>query len=257
MFLRHLFEAPIGHLSVHDMDAPGSFPDRDRKLLQSPRHIEKIRQKFAGTRQVFDLYFVNQKGTQYVRTLEPEDGMSDPIQAFTDDFFDILKKWNGIATPEIVKQLAGLDVHPNPDGISVVFLSNANEENTIAMTPWIIAHRFAHAITEGQLTDPTRSYSNKLPTAETVLVRTPSVTLTAQEVATMRSVRSGMLLDGEFDEELIAQYLMQGKVTFRLPANVPDPQRSLRRRLARAEDDVNGVIAHLLRLCVGKILISV
>jgi hypothetical protein len=35
MLCHELFEAPIGDLEVHHMDKPGTFPDADRKLLQT------------------------------------------------------------------------------------------------------------------------------------------------------------------------------------------------------------------------------
>lgn len=223
-----LIEAPIGNLEVHKMDEPGTFPDADRKLLTNPAHIQKIRKKFEKTPYLFNLYFVNKPSENlYVN----KDGK------FTDTFQTDLENYNGFSNiKDEVKELTGLDVVPDPSAITVVFVSNANSINSVNMTPWMVAHRIGHAMSDAFYGD-WNAVLKKLN----------------KEFLTMRSARQDQLNDGDGPVELVAQYLMQGKITIK----IPDDYEIIRDKIEGIRDAANNLIKNGLDKCVGRILISI
>lgn len=257
-----LCEAPIGDLEVHGMDAPGTFPDADRRLLRNPDHLQKIRRRFANTDVDFNLYFVNQPDKTYVVGNDPARSRD-----FSATWFKDRAAYSGYTDTTTIKTVTGLTVLPDPARITMVLLSNANTENTISMTPWIIAHRFGHVLTDfpKNLPNGLGAALARLPTRDTSIVefeyRTGTLeTLRVGQVLTMRSARTGLLTAGDEVEELIAQYLMQGMIVFK----VPDALRAKMKDPARVDVAVNQVarqtdrlLAGILDGCVGEMFLLV
>lgn len=256
MRYRELTEAPIGDLSVHNMDEPGSFPEVDRKLMQSPRHIERIHQRFANVPYTFNLYFVNRPNVEYTRDLAPEDDFTRSQQsaAFTDQWNADVDTISGVRTPEFISDVLGVPIRHDSSAITVVYVSNANEDNTIPLTPWIIAHRFGHAMTDNPEATPPeiRQAIRALPDRGDEIVGS----FPLQGLMTMRSARSATLAYADVHEELIAQYLMQGDILLRFPPHsTPTDQEiaTLRWTGIRIRD----IIERLMDLCVGRVFVAV
>jgi hypothetical protein len=260
--LPKIVEAPVGNLEVHNMDQPGTFPNADRRLLTNPAHIKKIRQRFEKVPFLFDLYFINQPGKEYTRSLYPEDGQAlddRRLHAFTDEWYEDDSNYIGETTPEFVKMKWGLDIKPS-EAISVIYLSNANEEDSVSMTPWIIAHRFAHAITDADKRnrDMYRMVMQSIPDSYHVL---PELPISLAKLMTQRSARvsNGML--PEYREELIAQYIIMGGVKLALPAHFSTlyPNIDYQKATQRVKQFANSIsvkIDRIMDYCVGKIFIS-
>ena len=163
-------------------------------------------------------------------------------------------RYGGEAEPEKVKALTGIDIDPSPDAITVVFLSNANAEDTINMTPWIVAHRLGHALLDN---------TNGLPIPSWEDSATASVPLALWRTLTMRSARQGKVQEGEEQAEMIAQFIITGGVKLRVPEYAisvrlltPEEHQIAVRELAETERDINQAIADYLKVRVGHMFVA-
>lgn len=124
-----LDEAPIDvYQTIGDFSKGSSFTHKpDRMLITHPVAIQRVKNFFKNITEEIDFYFVNTKyARKYMELPRPVD----------DDFiFNDLK-----ITPD---QLVNGKI--NKDHITVFFTNNKGDERA-PMTPWIIAHRFAHVV---------------------------------------------------------------------------------------------------------------
>ena len=124
-----LQEAPIGdYKPIGNFDKSHSFRDkRDRTLITNPRSVECLKDKFNNTTHDFNMFFVNLPGA----------GRHAEV--------GILKGGIGEVERRLGKQVADEVSRSNlEDAINVIFTNNNGAEKMV-MTPWIIAHRIAHA----------------------------------------------------------------------------------------------------------------
>lgn len=126
-----LYEAPIGDWETiglwGDKDRNSRFRDPvDRRLVQSPKVQATARRRFGHTEAVLNLYFVNHPEAQQWT----EVGLLTPA-------------WVAKNMPETWKVLS--QKPQDPEAINVLFTNNKGSPRDM-MTPWIMAHRMAHAI---------------------------------------------------------------------------------------------------------------
>lgn len=122
-------EAPIGdYKTIGDFSKSYSFRDkRDRTLATEPKIVERTKKKFGNTPYTLNFYMVNTKNAKNV----PSD--------------------YGLATYEWVQRVLGDEVanemkeYASNDAINVIFTGNSAGEKVV-LTPWILAHRMAHAL---------------------------------------------------------------------------------------------------------------
>lgn len=262
-------EAPIGTLDVSDMDRPGSFSDADRKLLSNPAHIEKIKKRFDFNTHDFDLYFINQIGVTYAEPnpyQDPDDSTKRPFRS-TQRYFDDVEEETGTISPQVAKSKFGI-VKLDPGAITVIFLSNTNEDNPIPMTPWMVAHRFAHVITDNvrlppELSNVMSSERTRLPDAfSNPLLKEFGIKVSVLAMMTSRSARRGILQSGEMREEMISQYLtVKGGVSLALPANVEIPdgvdRNLVNQRIEQLARQCNVRLDKIMDECIGHVFVSV
>jgi hypothetical protein len=213
---------PIG-----DFKKPGPFRAVDRRLVPHPTNQLKTAKFFENTPYDFRLFFSNIPGTgKYSET--------GPVDSAT------LQQMFGA---EYAAQIA----QDSEDAITVVFVGNSGADK-VMMTPWIMAHRFGHAIQAGSRGRGTWSvwleaekhFFNSVNSmleecygkVDNNLYRNSNATmkgnLTAEynalfnAIGTQRSSRTGQIKRPyEFLYELFAQYLKHGRVTLNpLPANL-------------------------------------
>lgn len=194
-------------------------------ILTSPVGVQKITQKWSKLPQQFNAWMLKGPGASKYREV-------------------------GEVSPEFITKNLNLKIVPNPQkpdeinidphAINVIYTQNVGDEK-VPMNYWTIAHRFGHAIKNNQVfkhlsvelekdikilmqnvfnRQPTKSmygytYDNK------------SMKMLAQfasALGTMGSARKGVLRNFyEFSYELLAQYMLTGKVKFnRLPFKVLD-----------------------------------
>ena len=210
-----------------DFNKPGPFKGVDKRLVPHPTNQLKTARFFERTPYDFRLFFSNIPGTgKYSET--------GPVNA------------------QQLQKMFGEQAHPiiegSEDAITVVFVGNSGDSK-VMMTPWIMAHRFGHAIQSGMRksggwstwAEAEKHFFNTVNTmfeeyygkaAKDQYGRparsgissnlTPEYNALFNAIGTQRSSRSGEIKRPyEFMYEIFAQYLGTGNVTFNpLPGNL-------------------------------------
>jgi hypothetical protein len=208
-----------------DFTKPGPFQGPDKKLVPHPKNIEKATKFFEKTPYDFRLFFSNMPGTGKYSE-------------------------HGPMTPEEIKKVFGPQadaiLQDSEDAITVVFVGNKGDRK-VMLTPWMMAHRFGHAIQAGvrknggwsawgeaekhfftTINSTLEEYYGKIKsqtpgvTSKVNYNLTPEYNALFNAIGTQRSSRSGEIRRPyEFLYELFAQYLGTGKVTLNpLPSNL-------------------------------------
>lgn len=266
----------------------GNWEDKDKRyrwdkpsigLLTNPVGVQKIVQKWSRLPQQFNAWMLKGPGA----SKHVEIGEVSPTY-----LMDNLKL-------KIVPNPTQLDeINIDPNAINVIYTQNVGTEKG-PMNYWTIAHRFGHTVRRKNQTWDyfTRELEKDiLNLMQSVFGRQPSkedmygqyynakgqqfLKQFANALGTMGSARKGQVRDfGEFPHELLAQYIITGKITFnRLPFKIVDryawgkPQH-IRPQWALKQDDFeqwNEFIVHMeekyqqlleeiLESSVGKIFI--
>jgi len=209
--------------TMGDFSKPGPFTGADKKLVPHPKNIEKATRFFEQTPFDFRLFFSHLKGTGKYSE-------------------------HGPMPPEQVKQVFGQDaeeiINGSEDAITVVYVGNKGDAK-VMLTPWMMAHRFGHAINAGvrnknwtawgeaekyffqTVNSFLEEHYGKVPATKTAVRNIlyqlePEYNALFNAIGTQRSSKSGQIRRPyEFLYELFAQYLGTGKVTLNpLPTNL-------------------------------------
>ena len=199
-------------------------------MLQNPSFVKVTRKKFGNTEHALNFYFVNLPEA----TKHSETGFMTPEQLQA----AMPKAW-----PEIAQRAQEAD-HEN--AINVIFVGNTGV-NRMNMTPWLMAHRMAHALQSSergnygygsnQRSGPWGDYERDATDAfqplleqvyNWVLPRRPmdfwmsgkhdkTLAKFLEGIGGMRSARKSQLggRPYEFLYEMFAQFVITGKLTFR------------------------------------------
>lgn len=222
-------EVPLqSYDTMGDFNKPGPFKGPDKKLVPHPTNILKTQRFLEQTPYDFRLFFSNISGTGKYSEYGPVDAA----------------KLQEIFGDEIAQKI----IAGSEDAITVVFVGNAGDSK-VPMTPWIMSHRFGHAIQAGvrknrqwstwgeaekhffsQVNSMLEEYYGKatqrrggFQSASTMQNDlTPEYNALFNAIGTQRSSRNNEIRRPyEFLYELFAQYLGTGKVTLKpLPANL-------------------------------------
>jgi len=210
-----------------DFDKPGPFKGVDKRLVPHPTNQLKTAKFFEQTPYDFRLFFSNIPGTgKYSQT--------------------------GPVNTQQLQQMFGEQAQPiiegSEDAITVVFVGNSGDSK-VMMTPWIMAHRFGHAIQSGMRksggwstwAEAEKHFFNAVNTmfeeyygkagkdqygrpARSGMSSnlTPEYNALFNAIGTQRSSRSSEIKRPyEFLYEIFAQYLGTGNVAFNpLPSNL-------------------------------------
>lgn len=204
-----------------DFTKPGPFRGPDKKLVPHTKNIEKATKFFEQTPYDFRLFFSNVPGTGKYS----EYGSMTP-QQITDVF--------GEQAPEII--------NGSENAITVVFVGNKGDSK-VMLTPWMMAHRFGHAVNRGTykagsvgawkeaekhffntVNSLLNDYYGKLGRSSTEVKYelTPEYNALFNAIGTQRSSRSNQIKRPyEFFYEIFAQYLGTGQITLNpFPTNL-------------------------------------
>ena len=219
-------EAPLAdYQPLGDFNKPGPFRGPDKKLIPHPVNQLKTQQFLSNSPYDFRLFFSNIPGTGKY-------GEYGPMK------------------PEVVRQIFGKSadqiVNGSADAITIVYVGNKGDSK-VPLTPWIMAHRFGHAIQAGHRRGGVRGDSfGAWPDAEKYFFSTvnqlldraygkigsygsnmkfemtPEYNALFNAMGTQRSSRSSAIRRPyEFLYELFAQYIKDGKITLNpLPTNL-------------------------------------
>lgn len=210
-----------------DFNKPGPFKGVDRRLVPHATNQLKTAKFFENTPYDFRLFFSNIPGTGKYSETGPVNG-EQLRQMFGDEY-------------------ASQIMIDSDDAITVVFVGNSGDSK-VMMTPWIMAHRFGHAIQAGvrrnngwsawteaekhffrSINSTLEDYYGKVsPSRMGVTPQsmrgdlTPEYNALFNAIGTQRSSRTGQIKRPyEFLYEIFAQYLKTGEVTFNpLPGNL-------------------------------------
>lgn len=122
-------EAPLTDFEpMGNFNKPGPFKGPDKKLVPHPTNQLKAQKFFENTPYDFRLFFSNIPGTGKYSEYGP-------------------------MSPDNIKIIFGDEyaqkiIDGSQDAITVVFVGNKGDAK-VPMTPWIMAHRFGHAIQAG------------------------------------------------------------------------------------------------------------
>ncbi len=284
MRYREISEAPIEDLThVGDWEKSSSFRHaQDRKLLTNPKALRKITAQWEKTPVNFNVYLVNNKdGTKHGEVGE------------------VSKKWMEENLPTTAPY-----IEIKPDAVNLLFMNNTGDER-VPMTGWIMAHRFGHVVARHNFGQGTKPRGNSMgmerqfadfEDAREALNRTMMSILNDgygyklrqtnggwfgpegnvlvafyEQIGTMRSARTGAIRNEfEFTLELLAQYMLTGRMKFNPIPKTFSKGRSVHASFKGPEDDMdyyNGMLDdladgtlnymfdNLLQACVGKILV--
>jgi len=220
-------EAPLAdYQPLGDFNKPGPFRGPDKKLIPNPVNQLKTQKFLSNSPYDFRLFFSNIPGTGNYRE-------------------------HGPMTPEEIQQIftkdADLIVNGSADAITIVYVGNSGDRK-VPLTPWVMAHRFGHAIQAGHSSGVLGRPSGAWPEAEEYFFSTvnqlldraygktrlnqgrrslnwdltPEYNALFNALGTQRSSRSGAIRRPyEFLYELFAQYIKDGKITLNpLPTNL-------------------------------------
>lgn len=269
-----LFEAPIKDLdTVGDFSRNSSFRDpRDRRIVTNPKSQDIIKKKFGKTDQDINLFFVN----------SPAANKHTEI---------------GMVTLEWVRQELGDEVADkvenshDEDSITVIFTNNKGAAR-VAMTPWVMAHRIGHVLQRfgpngrfrhlqayTELEDAVERnieliyeavYGIPFDSTRVSVQRQLQLLYKhlAHQIGNFRSAKDKNLREHfEFVNELIAQYMINGSVTFRdLPRQFKagkfgmitvkhEEEYEQYKDLGMFERDTNYLINQLLNDAMGSIYV--
>jgi tRNA nucleotidyltransferase/poly(A) polymerase len=228
--MESLFSEEVDEMAIRQFKTVGdwgrrsSFGDVDRKILTSPRGVEKIKRQWEKTPFDFDMYLVN-----------------DP-RVNKSEFREV-----GLVDMSFVRDKMKLtaDEIPDPDGntITIIYTSNTGAERYMS-SGWILAHRLGHALARGRgfpaekwqefIKDLRKRIADILKEVYGIDVysktydfqgnagRDKILKYVAQQLGTMKSARDNKMRNWyEFAYELLAQYLLTGKITFNpLPQSI-------------------------------------
>lgn len=223
-----LNEAPLGdYQTFGDFGRNSSFRhETDREMIQNSKVIEKVRQKFKNTSGTFNLYFVN----------SPKANRHTEVGLVTNDW----------VRKELGDEVADAVDRSSSEDINIIFTNNKGEQR-VPMTPWIMAHRIAHAFGRYDISvNGAKPQNPYLRMAHVALINHCGSLLSdvygrreipkhlnkvqtdrnAQllykalfhEIGTFRSARNRKLRDWfEMINELFAQYLTTGRIKLKAP----------------------------------------
>ena len=181
----------------------------DQEILQNTKAVDKIHKHWSNSKYNFDLYFLRSyAGMKHVEV--------------------------GEVKPSWVLNNLGISIEPKEDAITVIFTNNTGAEK-IFITAWTLAHRLGHAIRRDHVFENYfRKEINK--DFEEILKYAYGLDINNRDfyyqndyfskyekymkaiflaVGKMKSVRENILRNSnEFIYELVAQYIITGKITF-------------------------------------------
>jgi hypothetical protein len=193
-------------------------------ILNSPVGVQKITQKWSRLPQQFNAWMLKGPGaSKYIEIGEVND-------AFITDNLKLKIVPNPTQPDEI---------NIDPNAINVIYTQNIGDQK-VPMTAWTIAHRFGHSTRRNQtyqyfvkelekdILILMQNVYNTQPSKEAMygqFYNTKGQKLLKQfatALGTMGSSRKNQLRSfGEFPHELLAQYMMTGKITFnKLPFKI-------------------------------------
>lgn len=140
---KEITEAPIADFGTYgDMSQEGSFRANDLRAMSNPKWQAKVHRMFAKTEFPINLYLKNAPNDR--TTLGLFGNPNTEHSSYRD--LSGIRNWSGIRTREEIEKLLDRKFMPAEyeQAITVVLIENEGDDR-VALTPWMVAHRIAHA----------------------------------------------------------------------------------------------------------------
>jgi hypothetical protein len=278
--LESIVDETVDKIEVKHRDGPDTpfdsgtaFGATDRHLLQNAEHLARIEKALSRVDHKFEIYFVNHnkfdadhKKLKYGEKEEDAD---------SDDLAHLVRVGTRIQDRKSDLNYgiynSYKDIDPAPGKIVVIILGNISTYHQ-PMTPWIVAHKIAHAWCDYEGYDGSnipyqfKRYYDQfkyLITNETDRVYPMRVKKTLFKKEERRShnllsTKSGRLnqnyhnLDDEALVEMVTQYLITGKITF----NLTDVPEKYHVGMRRVENTANKLLRQVFNDMAGHIIVT-
>lgn len=247
---KEINEAPLADFGAYgDLDREGSFRSDDLRAIRNPKWLEKVRSGLSRSNYLYNIYLFN--GEDGYVTFD-ENGVEGYSRANVRDL-STLNRWAGVYPISKLKQITGRDPPSNYyDCINLLLTENEGAER-MPLTPWMLAHRMSHAILYAG-TDRTANKDQELSVKVNEFYRLMTnfvsgvssklsmsdyhseainaarqldrekdtamnqIKMFAPLISKFRSGETGNFASaGEFYVELMTQYVIQGKISFKRP----------------------------------------
>lgn len=203
--------------TVGDWNKSSSFRDKtDRALLTNPKAVQKIQRQWSKTPYDFNMYLVN-----------------DP-RVNKSEFREVGVR--SLSTIRDGMKLTSEEVpDPGPGEITIIYTGNFGDQRKMA-SGWILAHRFGHALAASRGTyvgNEWNEFTSRLKELVAEILQDvyginvsekerrqwgggdKILKYVARQLGTMKSARDNNMRSWyEFAYELLAQYLITGKIKF-------------------------------------------
>ena len=212
MKVRDLLEMPLSRFDTDEYDT--NIHGKVMQRIGVEQYKKRMTNQLKGVKEPVDIYFVPdiQKSKRYGR-VEDEWGVISDIHALKQE----------------LRLDHGMNITFDPKAISLLIAgpiydpSMNDDGNEIPMTPWMVAHRLAHAMMleapEGPREIIMHALRDVIPQATSRPHHIAQVEKYIKQFATMKSARNRTISQGELFIELFAQFMMKGTVVL----NTPDP----------------------------------
>lgn len=212
----------LGEAPINDINLVGNWEDKDKPMgydrpsigmLKNPNYLEKVKHKWRNTQENYDIYFLRSKqGNKFTEVGEIDE--------------------------DFIKDKLHIDLKIDPNHVTIIFTNNKGVEK-VPLTPWIMAHRFGHAlarkdgrrVSDDDYDNISKSVNQLMEYVQRKLYPNSVRNNTsiydngyyaknekfklhiAHALGTMKSARDkNMRASFELTNELIAQYIVTGKV---------------------------------------------
>jgi len=239
-------EAPIGDVYVDN--SIDDYTKPDAKLLRRPDHEERIRKAFSKTPFTIDLIF--QPHSVLTKHKDTSTFGNDDPDGAAAKLAKLIKKQRGttqFGPSELPKRKKGV--------ITLQLGANMSDKSDwMPLTPWIIAHKLGHSIQDKTNDDGQFLYDEYEMIINTVSVLQPH----HFTFKSARNDRKKSLDAFEFFPELMAEYLIKGKITL----DTAEIDHTFERQEDAPsgkdiEKKINYMYKTLLQQCVGHAFIGV
>lgn len=252
-----LSEAPISSIEYDNRDGEGSFTDYDKKLIQSPKFHNKLIKSFGRTPYNIKLVFYPNPKIVHTRDDDDVDSIAVRYRAGVhDDYEGILGSKNEITLVLCSNLSPDIDIEPEedetPPQVNIT-------DRRIPLTPWIIAHKMGHALQDNRMKNDNKDVDNYVRNIDDCIGSLVELHNKEEGLRrsifnygynadlsflTFRSARNSLNNHFEVFPEIIAQFLIQGRVI----TNGYNDTSELR--------DLNNSIKECFDYLVGKVLVE-
>lgn len=220
-----LTEAPLGDFALYgDRENEGSFEQGDVRAMNSEKWLTKVKSYFSRTPFTFNVYAYNAPEGKFY-PFRTDAGDKDTEKS-TRNFQQYFRSRINHRDRAHLEQVLDTEFPRSREAINIILTDNEGDER-VGLTPWILAHRVAHAVLQDRIGRDAGEDNWQIRQLVSALV---SVLVNARQagdpskIFKFRSARTESIArEGEYYVEMFTQYIVQGSLSVNAPpAEVPE-----------------------------------